>query len=549
MSDIPIISLFSGPGGMDMGFRKVGFTPIFAADSDRAAIETYNWNDTRGIARLIDLSVVDIHELARTIAASTKGERPRGVIGGPPCQAFSVANVMKRKADPRKKLLLKYAEILGVLNQHFSLDFFVLENVGGLKSRKHRPFFREAIRELEKAGFRLFETELDAVAFGVPQKRRRVFIVGINKYKFPLLNFTFPSGNFNVPKTVKQAIGGLPTPAYFKRDLPKSHIPRHVNHWTMQPRSDKFKVRPSGSGRSFRRLAWSKPSWTVAYGNREIHLHPTSSRRISIFEAMLLQGFPKSYELRGNFSEQVNQVSNAVPPPLALAVAKQIRHTLYEYPRLIQSAVLKWQKKNKRVLAWREKRTPYRVLVAEKLLQQTAANDLVTAAFHRIIGQYPTIKSLAQGDEMHLRGVFQQLGFHYRAHELVKLAKHLVERYKGVIPRKVETLLKCPGLGDYSSRAILCFGFGEPAPLVDTNIGRLIKRLIGHNQSIGPNPARDRKLRATAEWLLPPFDSAEYNFGLLDICSKICTARQPRCNMCPLKSMCSSFQHSSAKRS
>jgi len=545
---MPIISLFSGPGGMDIGFRKAGFIPIFAADSDKAAIETYNWNDRRGVARLLDLSTADLHELTRTIAAGANGIRPRGVIGGPPCQAFSVANVTKRKSDPRKKLLLKYAEILGVLNRRFDLDFFVLENVGGLKSKKHSRFLKKAISQLEQAGFRLFETELDAVAFGVAQNRRRVFIVGLNLTKFPLLQFTFPSGDSRNPKTVKEAISGLPKPALFERGLAKSRIPRHVNHWTMQPRSTKFKETPTDGGRSFRRLPWNKPSWTVAYGNREIHVHPAGSRRISIFEAMLLQGFPRSYELRGTFSEQVNQISNAVPPPLALAVAKQIRDLLYEYPKLIQAAVLAWHKKNQRIFCWRNNRTPYRVLIAEKLLQQTAANNLVTAAFHKIITQYPTIKSLSAADEGYIRNALQSLGFQYRAHELVKLAKYLVEHYGGRIPRTLNTLLRCPGLGDYSSRAILCFGFGDPAPLVDTNIGRLLSRLTGQKQPMGSNPARNRKLLATAAWLLPDDKSADYNFGLLDICSKICTVKQPRCNMCPLKSMCCSFQQLSAKR-
>ena len=73
------------------------------------------------------------------------------------------------------------------------------------------------------------------------------------------------------------------------------------------------------------RLSWDKPSRTVAYGNREIHVHPSGLRRISIYEAMLLQGFPENFELKGNFSEQVTQISNAVPPPVSLAIAKSIK--------------------------------------------------------------------------------------------------------------------------------------------------------------------------------------------------------------------------------
>ena len=93
----------------------------------------------------------------------------------------------------------------------------------------------------------------------------------------------------------------------------------------MQPRSPKFKSGEFGTGRSFRKLNWNEPSPTVAYGHREIHVHPDGARRLSIYEAMLLQGFPKSFELVGTLSEQVTQVSNAVPPPVARAIATTLK--------------------------------------------------------------------------------------------------------------------------------------------------------------------------------------------------------------------------------
>jgi DNA (cytosine-5)-methyltransferase 1 len=94
----------------------------------------------------------------------------------------------------------------------------------------------------------------------------------------------------------------------------------------MKPKSPRFR-RPhavSIDGRSFKRMSWSDASPTIAFGNREIHIHPTGTRRLSIYEAMLLQGFPASFVLEGNLSEQVEQVSNAVPPPLAKSVAAAI---------------------------------------------------------------------------------------------------------------------------------------------------------------------------------------------------------------------------------
>jgi len=98
----------------------------------------------------------------------------------------------------------------------------------------------------------------------------------------------------------------------------------------MQPKSARF-LNPESNypeGRSFKRLAWDKASPTVAFGNREIHVHPDGKRRLSIFEAMILQGFPTTFVLKGNLSEQVEQVSNAVPPPLAQSVAAAVKLSL-----------------------------------------------------------------------------------------------------------------------------------------------------------------------------------------------------------------------------
>src|SRR6185295_6986267 len=106
--------------------------------------------------------------------------------------------------------------------------------------------------------------------------------------------------------------------------------PIHPNHWTMQPKSERF-LNPGAArtdARSFKRLDWEQASPTVAFGHREIHVHPSGRRRLSIHEAMRLQGFPFEFVLEGNLSEQVEQVSNAVPPPLARSVARAVKRAL-----------------------------------------------------------------------------------------------------------------------------------------------------------------------------------------------------------------------------
>ena len=326
---VPIVSLFCGPGGMDLGFRREGFTTIFAIDDNQAAVDTYNWNDSRNVALQTDIRVLSDRQIVNIVRKAAAGDSPRGIIGGPPCQSFSLGNVRQKKHDPRSTLGQEYARILKALNDSFQLDFFVFENVLGLKSPKHHHRYNLIRRALENAGFNLFEQELDASTFGVPQKRRRFFVVGVNRFKFPDVIFKFPGCNAKKSVTVRDVLGDLPPPLFFKRKLRSNEIPFHPNHWAMNPKSPKFSNgEGSTDGRSFKRLAWDKPSWTVAYGNREVHVHPNGTRRLSVLEAMLLQGFPHAYQLHGTLSDQIRQVSDAVPPPLAQALARAIRKIL-----------------------------------------------------------------------------------------------------------------------------------------------------------------------------------------------------------------------------
>lgn len=329
---IPIISLFCGCGGLDLGFTQEGFEVVIAFDINEAAARTYNFNQGEQVARVADLTKLDGDDLFRILEAKHAGISPRGVIGGPPCQAFSQSNVYNKEDDIRRTLPERYAQILSKLNSRYSLDFFVFENVRGITFNRHQKDFSQFRFLFNRAGFRLFEGLLDAQYFGVPQKRPRVFVVGLNQHKYPDLDFEFPQSEPGRVVTVAEAIRGLPEPEYFERNLRPSDIRVHPNHWTMKPKSIKFQngslVEGQNGGRSFRVLSWDKPSWTVAYGNREIHIHPSGKRRLSVYEAMLLQGFPKRYQLFGTLSQQVQQVSDAVPPPLAAALARSLRQFL-----------------------------------------------------------------------------------------------------------------------------------------------------------------------------------------------------------------------------
>lgn len=333
-----IISLFSGCGGLDLGFEQAGFQPLVAYDLFQIAVDTYNANRNKDIALQADLSELTTDEIIQEIKDRISDNPIIGAIGGPPCQAFSRGNVHPKPHDNRRDLPIYYAEILKALNERYNLHFFVFENVEGLTLNRHRKEFAQFSHLFGQAGFNIFEGILNAKNYGVAQDRTRVFLVGLNNSLYPDREFVFPEPISNELMTVQRAFEAAfgerpwPEPAFYDSDLKVDDIPHHPNHWTMVPRSPKFKngelLDSTVNRRSFRVLEWDKPSLTVAYGNREIHVHPSGTRRLSLYEALILQGFPKSYVLKGNLSQQVKMVSDAVPPPLAFHLASSISNLL-----------------------------------------------------------------------------------------------------------------------------------------------------------------------------------------------------------------------------
>lgn len=340
---IPVLSLFCGAGGLDLGFERVGFHPVLAIDQDPVVLASYDANRLEPATADMDLSLKDGGSILRLLKMRGIIEPPVGVIGGPPCQAFSQANVFKRSDDPRSFLTMRYASILRHLNSELNIDFFVFENVIGITRAPHGGLLKLFKEEIEQAGFNVYEGELDGLSFGVPQRRRRIFVVGLNSSKFDNIGFSFPAASISCPLTVRDTIGNLGEPLFFRRDLDPKEIKElagHQNHWTMRPRSKRFPIRKDDlhsrgiRSRSLRILDWEKPSPTIAYGHREIYVHPDGLRRLSIFESMLLQGFPREYVLTGSLSAQVRMVSDAVSPPVAQALAMAIKQQLYDASKI-----------------------------------------------------------------------------------------------------------------------------------------------------------------------------------------------------------------------
>ncbi|RML85497.1 DNA cytosine methyltransferase [Pseudomonas savastanoi] len=322
-SDRPqIVSLFCGAGGLDLGFHEQGFQISLAIDISSAAIKTHKRNFPKTPSFSADLIKLGPEGVFNLVAENIPFGAKIGVIGGPPCQGFSRANTASYAKDPRNKLPNLYVQIVKKLQTQYQVEFVVFENVLGMRDKKHNQTYNTLIKRLSKLKFDITEKELCAIDFGVPQIRKRIILSALRKGIYGPVTPLKKEGH----TTIKPLLHLLPEPVYFKRSMVPSDIPYHVNHWTMTPKSVKFlnPEAPLPASRSFRRLSWDKPSPTVAYGNREIHIHPNGRRRLSIFEAMLLQGFPETFVLEGNFSQQVEQVSNAVPPPMGSSIARAV---------------------------------------------------------------------------------------------------------------------------------------------------------------------------------------------------------------------------------
>lgn len=322
-----ILSLFCGCGGLDRGFELAGFETSLAYDLSSNAVRSYAQNRREAGSQAFErdvasLSLADLDEDFGDIF------EPIGVIGGPPCQSFSRANSTRYDTDPRSLLVRNFVDLaLRVHRYRKPLDFVVMENVPEVMEAFGGKLVSRQTEKLENAGFSVKHVTLNARDFGVPQNRSRFFLVALNTSTARPKNWKMPPTSKDRP-TVADAISHLPKPVLYERGKTGGNEAVHRNHWCMKPKSKRFfdgSLRPGNwSHRCFKTLAWDKPSITVSYGHREVHVHPDGDRRLSVYEAMLLQGFESDYELLGTLSSQITQISDAVPPPLAYAVAKQV---------------------------------------------------------------------------------------------------------------------------------------------------------------------------------------------------------------------------------
>ncbi len=192
-----------------------------------------------------------------------------------------------------------------------------------------------------------------------------------------------------------------------------------------------------------------------------------------------------------------------------------------------------WYRANGRDLPWRRTRDPYRILISELMLQQTQVSRVVTK-YQTFLDRYPTLEHVAAATPKRVLEAWSGLGYYARARNLHKLARSVSS-----LPSEPIELRKLPGIGPYTAGAVASFAYEVRAPLVDTNVARVLRRVFA--PSLDPKSARGHKqLWAIAGEVLPATGAATYthNQALMELGALVCTARVMRCDVCPVRSVC-----------
>ena len=322
MSDI-VLDLFSGCGGFSLGCEWAGLDVVAGVEFHEKIVDVYNENFSHR-ALQYDLAKTDPEEFEEAEHISDVDM----IVGGPPCQGFSVANMNRDVDDERNNLVFRFAEYIS----HYEPDVFVMENVTGILSIDDGALFGRLLRELGKYGYSVDYETLCAVDYGVPQKRDRVFVVGVRDDVgrgpvFPSpshgpedrLDFLHP--NIDDYCTVEDAISDLPSPT-----------PSVLNHEAPnQEESTTERIRSTEQGESLYdswgekiRLDPSKPAPTLKGGeSSSFHFaHPYEDRKLTVRERGRLQGFPDWFDFGDGLSIARRVTGNAVPPQLAKSVVE-----------------------------------------------------------------------------------------------------------------------------------------------------------------------------------------------------------------------------------
>ncbi|MCF7824823.1 MAG: DNA cytosine methyltransferase [Candidatus Marinimicrobia bacterium] len=364
--NINILSFFTGGGFMDIGFGQADFSTIWSneydplfADMFEAGINSLNNKKSDYTpVKISDRRSIELITCSEITSSAFDNIDPKvfGIIGGPPCQDFSISGKIQGFNGSRGRLTKIYLEKIYDLEP----TFFVMENVAGLwRIKKNKEKLLDILKQVEQKYY-VTKKILNALEYGVPQDRERLFVIGFLKSKIKKTGFNI-SHDFNWPNPIyKDATTKYSWPersTYQGKPRKPNHVPKELcvqsclvseknksianADEVFKAYSEKFNSIEEGDTRtqSFKRLHRYKYSPTACYGNNEVHLHPYLPRRLSVRETLRIQGVPDSYKLprligqhsksRG-LTAKYKMIGNGVPVPLAKQVALSVRQCLEE---------------------------------------------------------------------------------------------------------------------------------------------------------------------------------------------------------------------------
>jgi A/G-specific adenine glycosylase len=211
--------------------------------------------------------------------------------------------------------------------------------------------------------------------------------------------------------------------------------------------------------------------------------------------------------------------------------------------KFLQNQLLNWYATHGRDLPWRQTTDPYRILVSEIMLHQTQV-DRVIPKYHQFLEAYPSFEALATASLDKVKALWRPLGYNFRPGRLLRIAQQVVHEFNGKLPDTLEGLLALRGIGRYTAGAILSFAFQKDAPIVDTNVRRVLQRVFGITGNPMRQPAKGQ-IWELATAIIPSGQAPVFNQALLDFGALICTARTPSCPSCILQSKCEQHKSSS----
>jgi DNA (cytosine-5)-methyltransferase 1 len=325
---LEVISLFTGAGGFDLAMELTGrIRTVARVEMQPQFCNTIKLAEVAGHLAEAPLFEEDIRTVSveDVITSFPSSGLPRGVIGGPPCEAFSTMGRRRGFDDPRGTLVMAFADFV----MKSQADFFVLENVLQLKKSGGGRVFRELLGRFEDAEYTVTHQVLNAADYGATTSRRRLFIVGARSSR----PYYFPQPTHSADGSIGEkwvgagvALAGLPKPAMAAPGKPSGHFQVHHRPEVVE----RFSGIPAGGYDYVRRrsrLTLEDPSVSLVAGNlngTRSHIHPTDHRELTNRECARIQGFPDDFDFFGSFAAVAKQITNAVPIPLGRAIMRSL---------------------------------------------------------------------------------------------------------------------------------------------------------------------------------------------------------------------------------